>query len=91
MPSKIRYLKYLFLGLLLFGVTLSAGYDLLYGGPMKKCDAAKGWWSWKDRRCYSPIYLPTLTHRKPGEPSTIDWHDKKAAAGATASGTSVSK
>jgi hypothetical protein len=91
MPSNIRYLKYLFLGLLLVGVTGTVGYDLLYGRPKRECEAAKNWWSWKDRHCYTPVYLPTLTHRKPGEPSNIDWHDKKAAAGAAASGTSVSK
>lgn len=91
MPSNIRYLKYWFLGLLLVGVTLTAGYDLLYGKPKRQCDAAGNWWSWKDRHCYAPIYLPTITHRQPGEPSTIDWHDKKAAAPAAASSASSSK
>ncbi len=87
MPSNIRYLKYWFLGLVLVGCTAVAGYDFLYGIPQRKCDAVGSWWRWQDRTCYKPIYLPTLTHRKPGEGTVVDWHDKKApdVAGATGS------
>jgi hypothetical protein len=79
MPSNIRYLKYVFLGVLAALCIGIVAYDVLYGIPKKKCDDAHNWWSWQDRKCYAPVYLPTLTGRKAGEPSTIDWHTGKTA------------
>jgi hypothetical protein len=81
MPSNIGYLKYLFLGLMLVACIGIVGYDVLYGIPKKKCDEAHHWWSWSDRKCYTPVYLPTLTHRDPADgTATIDWHAGKPAA-----------
>ncbi len=78
MPSNIRYLKYVFLGLFTVCCIAIVSFDLLYGMPRKKCLEAQGWWSWKYRTCATPVYLPTLTGRKEGQPATIDWHtDKK--------------
>ena len=76
MKSKIPLLKYVFLGLLLVGCTGITAFDLMYTKPKQRCAAAQGWWSPKDWKCYAPIYLPSLTGRKPGEPATLDWHDK---------------
>lgn len=75
MPSQIGKLKYLFV--LLLGI-ISVGtvsYGWLYGIPSKKCEAAEGWFSWKDRQCYAPIAISTITGRKAGEPVKIDFHD----------------
>ncbi|MFT3996155.1 MAG: hypothetical protein QM667_02020 [Asticcacaulis sp.] len=50
---------------------------LIYGGlyemPRRKCEANGGWWSNKYRSCETPIYLPMLTKRKPGESQKILW------------------
>jgi hypothetical protein len=75
MPSQIGKLKYIFiivLGLCSAGIV---GYGWLYDIPRKKCDAAEGWFSWKDRKCYVPIALSTITGRKDGEPARVDFHD----------------
>jgi len=76
MKSKIHLLKYVFVGLLFVCCTGVTVFDLMYTKPKQKCEAAKGWWSSKDWKCFMPIYLPTLTGRKEGEPASIDWHDK---------------
>ncbi|MGZ3298324.1 MAG: hypothetical protein ACXU8O_04880 [Asticcacaulis sp.] len=90
MPSNFKLFKYVFLGVLLFLVTVISGYEMLYGIPKKKCDEAGNWWSWKYRSCAVPVYLPTITGRKPGEAAkgssasvTIDFHEeaKKASNG----------
>ncbi|MDI7775425.1 hypothetical protein [Asticcacaulis sp. EMRT-3] len=84
MKSQIGKLKYVFI--ILLGLTSAAitAWTLLYQIPQKKCDAAGGWFSYRYRNCETPIYLPTLTGRKPGAPETsvtIDFHDgdKKAS------------
>ncbi|HVZ30537.1 MAG TPA: hypothetical protein VG839_09100 [Asticcacaulis sp.] len=77
MPSNIGYLKYIFLGLMIVACTAVVGYDVLYGMPKKKCDDAHKWWSWSDRKCYTEVYLPTITGRTADKPATIDWHNDK--------------
>jgi hypothetical protein len=75
MPSQIGKLKYIFVIVLgLFSVAI-VSYGWLYDIPRKKCDAAEGWFSWKDRKCYAPIALSTITGRKDGETATVDYHD----------------
>jgi hypothetical protein len=80
MPSNIGYLKYFFLGLLFVLCATTVGYDVLYGIPKKKCDDAHNWWSWSDRKCYTPLYLPTITHRPADPTATIDWHGGRQPA-----------
>ncbi|UDF03854.1 hypothetical protein [Asticcacaulis sp. AND118] len=62
-------------------ILASAGI-LVYGGlyemPRRKCEANGGWWSNKYRSCETPIYLPLLTKRKPGEQQKILWPTKDA-------------
>jgi hypothetical protein len=74
MKSQIGKLKYVFVIVLAVCCALISGWELLYAIPLKKCDAAGGWFSMR-YRCVMPTYLPTLTGRKPGEPSKIDFHD----------------
>ncbi len=91
MPSHIGKLKYLFLILLIISCTGIISYGVLYQIPRQKCEKSQGWWSDKFRKCYAPVYLPSITGRKPGEPDKsnvmVDFHDeaKKAsnAKGAT--------
>jgi len=79
MPSQIGKLKYIFIIVLSLCSAAIVGYGWLYDIPRKKCDAAEGWFSWKDRQCYAPIALSTITGRpngnKDGEPATVDYHD----------------
>ncbi len=79
MRSSIGNLKYVFVALIF---VISAGltaYEWLYVIPAHKCDAAHDWWSAHARKCYEPIYLPSITGRKPGE-KVIDWHEKARPA-----------
>ena len=75
MPSQIGKLKYIFIILLGLCSAGIVGYSWLYSIPNKKCAAAAGWFSWKDRKCYAPIAISNITQRKNGEPATIDYHD----------------
>lgn len=75
MPSQIGKLKYIFVFVLGILSASIVGYGWLYGIPSKKCEAAEGWFSWKDRQCYAPIAISTITGRKTGEPVKVDFHD----------------
>ena len=74
MPSQIGKLKYIFVGLLFIVSASLVTYGLMYGIPKRKCEAAGGWYTFKYHTCRAPIYLPSLTHRKPGDPATLDFH-----------------
>ncbi len=91
MNSQIGKLKYLFIGLMTIAIVGFTAYSFLYDIPRKKCDAAGGWFEPKSRVCATPVYLPTLTHRKPGEPAsatrTIDFHDGAQKASNTEAAT----
>jgi hypothetical protein len=93
MPSQIGKLKYLFLGLLLIGCAALSAYSLIYAIPARKCDAAGGWFSYRYHQCAAPLYLPSITHRKPGEPASINFHDdaKKASNMPVLDGTATSQ
>lgn len=75
MPSQIGKLKYIFVILLAVCSAAIVGYGWLYDIPRKKCESAGAWFSWKDRGCYAPIALSTITGRKNGEAAKIDFHD----------------
>jgi len=86
MNSKLRHFKYYFVAALaVISISITA-FEWLYDIPMKKCEAAKNWWSWRYRECSKPIYLPTLTGRPAGDKGQkavdIDWHEKSAAPAA---------
>lgn len=89
MKSRIGTLKYYFVGVLGVACLAITAFELLYGIPFRKCEAAKLWWSWKYRECAAPLYLPTLTGRPvtaDGKKSvSVDWHEGQAAADAASS------
>ena len=98
MPSQIGKLKYIFIILLGLCSASIVGYSWLYSIPNKKCEAAAGWFSWNDRKCYAPIAISNITQRKNGEPATIDYHDDalkasnaRAANGAAGDAAAASK
>ena len=70
---KILRVKLIALGIF---ALISAGltaYEFLYVQPALKCEKDGGWWSNEHRGCFAPIYLPTVTGRKPGESRQIQW------------------
>jgi len=85
MPSQIGKLKYVFLGLFFVISASLVTYGWMYGIPKRKCEAAGGWYTFKYHTCSAPVYLPSITHRKPGDPATVDFHeDSKKASNAVA-------
>ena len=64
MKSKIPYLKYYFVAafaVISAGIT---GFEWLYHIPMKKCEAAGNWWSWKYRQCARPMNIVDMPGMK---------------------------
>jgi len=80
MPSQIGKLKYILLFTLLIVCGGIVGYGLLYQIPQRKCEASGGWFSFRYRSCSTPLYLPTLTGRKPGAPEKMDFHEESGKA-----------
>jgi hypothetical protein len=91
-PNILR-LKLIALGVF---AAISVGlvaYQFLYVIPAEKCAKEGGWWLAEKRGCYSPIYLPAVTGRKPGEARQIAWPkvtDPKVTASAPQSSASAS-
>lgn len=79
-------LKLIALGVLAVASAGMVTYHLTITAPKQKCAEAGAWWSDKDRKCFAPVYLPSLTGRKPGESATIDWHEDKTAPVPTGTG-----
>lgn len=63
MKSRINSLKYYFVAVLGVCSALITGYELLYDLPMKRCEAAHDWWSWKYRQCIRPVSISKYTLR----------------------------
>jgi hypothetical protein len=82
MKNAKKTILHIKLGFLALFVVLSAGiliYGALYEMPRRKCESQGQWWNDKYRSCETPIYLPIITGRKPGEPRQIVWPSKDAA------------
>ncbi len=73
------FLRLKLIGLVIFlvGGGISLGYALLYQWPKQECESNGGWYTFKYRKCAYPVYLPTLTGRKPGEPRKVIWPGEK--------------
>ena len=41
-------------------------YSMLVLWPNSDCDKQGKWWSPRDHHCEKVLYLPNVTHRKPG-------------------------
>ena len=71
MRSRIGVLKWVFLGMFAVistGITLS---QWLYVIPYKKCEATKGWWSYKYWRCYQPVMIENMPGMKKAKPPAV--------------------
>ena len=55
--------------LCLFAVAAAAvwTYQLFWVEPVQKCERTGNWWDPQSRSCAHVIYLPNITHRKPGQ------------------------
>jgi hypothetical protein len=71
-PNILR-LKLIALGVFAVASAGMIAYEFLYAIPAAKCEKDGGWWLMEKRGCYSPIYLPAVTGRKPGEARQITW------------------
>jgi hypothetical protein len=71
-PNILR-LKLIALGVFAVVTVGLVAYQFLYVIPAEKCAKEGGWWLAEKRGCYSPIYLPAVTGRKPGEARQISW------------------
>ncbi|MFN3228867.1 MAG: hypothetical protein ACK41P_03345 [Asticcacaulis sp.] len=73
------FLRIKLIGLVVFliGGGISLGYAVLYQWPKQECESKGGWYTFKYRKCAYPVYLPTLTGRKAGEPRKVIWPGDK--------------
>lgn len=53
----------------LFVVALGGvfAYGHFVTGPVEKCNKTGQWWFAEEKRCVTPIYIPDITDRKPGQ------------------------
>jgi hypothetical protein len=56
-------LKYTLLGVFFVLSALMVAYDFFITKPRRECEAAQNWWNDKDRHCYTPIEITTITKR----------------------------
>ena len=58
------------IGFLVAFAVIAAGLwavELVWAKPGRECEAAGRWWDWRTRICATPISIPALTGRRPGE------------------------
>lgn len=53
----------------LFVVALGGvfAYSHFVTGPIEKCNRTGQWWYAEEKRCVTPVYIPDITRRAPGE------------------------
>jgi hypothetical protein len=44
-------------------------YQSIYVSPAQACEHSGNWWDKQTRTCGHVVYLPDITHRKPGQKS----------------------
>ena len=63
----IRRVELVFLGLFAAISALVWIYQFFWVAPVKKCEQHGNWWDPQSGSCAHVIYLPSITHRKPGQ------------------------
>lgn len=67
MYLSFKRLAFLFLcifGVLMIGVVV---FRVFWTAPGDRCEAHGGWYDIQTRTCATPIYIPDITGREPGE------------------------
>jgi hypothetical protein len=64
MSQWITSAKIFVLGAFLIASAATAGYEIYYVWPAKKCDARGAWWDWRDRQCLIPMPIWRITGRR---------------------------
>ena len=64
MTGWITSAKLFVLGAFLIVSLATAGYEIYYIWPIKRCDARGAWWDSRDRQCLTPMPIWRITGRK---------------------------
>jgi hypothetical protein len=68
MNKAVERLTVFFVGVFALCCVAVAAYQLIWVMPAKTCEDHGAWWDPETRVCATPLYIPALTHRKPGSP-----------------------
>ncbi len=66
MNSIINRLGLAFVALFAVSVVIVFAYQALVVAPVQTCEASGNWWDPQSRSCAHVVYLPDITHRRPG-------------------------
>lgn len=78
-------LKYTLLGVFFVLSALMIAYNLFITKPRRECEAAQNWWNDKDRHCYTPVEITTITKRPNSQASESSSAAPKPATQSTSS------
>ena len=70
--NRWTQLKWMGLGVFVLIIGGMLAYEYSVREPRAKCEASGHWWSEKDRKCATVVYLPDWTGRKPDGKAATD-------------------
>jgi hypothetical protein len=65
----VRRVELWFLGLFAIAAAAVWTFQFFWVVPVQKCERSGNWWDPQSHSCATVIYLPSVTHRKPGQKS----------------------
>jgi len=66
MNSIINRLGLAFLALFVLSAVAVFTYQSVVVAPVQTCESSGNWWDPQSRSCAHVVYLPDITHRRPG-------------------------
>jgi hypothetical protein len=66
MNSIINRIGLAFLALFAISVVVIFTYQTVVVAPVQTCESAGNWWDPQSHSCAHVVYLPDITHRRPG-------------------------
>lgn len=67
MDRSMKRISLLFFVVFAIAVAGVFAFDRYWVAPGDRCEAEGGWWDMGARICATPIYIPDVTGRRPGE------------------------
>lgn len=67
MDRSMKRISLLFFVVFAIAVAGVFAFDRYWVAPGDRCEAEGGWWDMGERICATPIYIPDVTGRRPGE------------------------
>lgn len=67
MDRSMKRISLLFFAVFAVLVAAVFAFDRYWVAPGDRCEAEGGWWDMGERICATPIYIPDVTGRRPGE------------------------